>query len=158
MESQEKRVPHPKLMARHREALAAFNWMSAELGRLGNWTPESSRSFETLERFLNDVTQELASRRDQLAAVTEAYAGGLLPELAAELEHELKRDTERPGAEYSIQVFDRSGEPLAGASVPVENDDAANDEARELALEHNAAQARVHCKTDGRTWFLEVSP
>jgi hypothetical protein len=72
-------------------------------------------------------------------------------------EQEAAQEAADEGPEYSIELFDRTGESFAGQSVIAADDAAASDEARSFALEHaHAVRARVRCKEDGHTWFVEV--
>lgn len=59
--------------------------------------------------------------------------------------------------EYSVQLLDTWGEGMAGASFTAPDNDAAEDEARALAIIHDwCVRARLHCKPSQHEWTIEI--
>lgn len=59
--------------------------------------------------------------------------------------------------EYAVQLLDPTGMPGGGASYRASDDDAAADEARELAREFDwVRRVRLLHKASGRSWTVEI--
>lgn len=121
------------------------------VGQLRAACLEIARGFEEMEQRAGEV------RPDTWAEAVNALTETLAVARVAWVESTLV-PREPPGPdEYSVQLLDAAGEPMAGASFTEPSDDAAEDEARALALFHDwCRRVRLLAKASGRSWTIEI--